>query len=115
MTDAPSDPAAPEAAFVYTTAPDLETARAVAGALVERRLAACVNMLPGMISVYRWNGALEEAAEVAMIVKTSAGRVAAVVAAIHELHPYEVPAAVTLPAAGGSAAYLHWIAAETGG
>ena len=88
-------------------------ARALARALVERRLAACVNILPGARSVYRWKGAVEEASETLLLAKTTASRTAALLAAVEELHPHEVPEGILLPVAGGLPRYLAWVAAET--
>ncbi|MCC6984608.1 MAG: divalent-cation tolerance protein CutA [Bauldia sp.] len=96
--------------FLYTTFPDAETAERIGAGLVEARLAACVNLLPGMRSIFRWQGQLEHADEIVMIVKTLASREAAVIEAIRAAHPYEVPAIVTLPNLGGFAPYLDWIA-----
>jgi periplasmic divalent cation tolerance protein len=100
--------------FVYTTWPDAAAAEAVGRELVADKLAACVNILPGMISVYAWQGAIERAEEAVMIVKTRAALADAVVAAVRAAHPFATPAIVTLPAVGGDPAYLAWIAAETG-
>jgi periplasmic divalent cation tolerance protein len=97
---------------LYTTLPDAETAERIGAELVEARLAACVNILPGMRSIFRWQGRLEHADEIVMIVKTLAEREGAVIAAIRAAHPYEVPAIVTLPTLGGFAPYLEWIAAN---
>jgi periplasmic divalent cation tolerance protein len=80
----------------------------VARVLVEERLAACVNILPAMTSVYRWKGAVEEDREQQLVIKTTRDRVAAVEARVKELHPYELPEFLVLPATG-SAAYLAWI------
>jgi periplasmic divalent cation tolerance protein len=88
-------------------------ARALARALVERRLAACVNLLPGAGSVYRWKGRVEEVRETLLLAKTTASRAAALLAAVAELHPYEVPEGILLPAEGGLAPYLAWVAEET--
>lgn len=96
--------------FLYTTFPDRETAERVGTQLVEARLAACVNILPGMRSIYRWKGAVERADEIVMIVKTIATREAEAIVAIRGGHPYEVPAIVTLPTTGGFEPYLAWIA-----
>jgi periplasmic divalent cation tolerance protein len=101
--------------FVYTTWPDAEAAEAVGRELVADKLAACVNILPGMVSVYAWQGAIERAEEAVMIVKTRAALAEAVAAAVRAAHPYETPAIVTLPVAGGDPAYLGWIRAETAG
>lgn len=103
------------ALLVYTTFPDEAAARAAAAKLVARRLAACVNILPGMVSVYAWKGAIEEAREVVAIVKTREGRAEDVRAALKELHPYETPVILFLPASEGDAATLAWLFAETGG
>jgi periplasmic divalent cation tolerance protein len=101
--------------LVYATFPDLGIAEAIGASLVRQQLAACVNILPGMISIYRWEGAVEQDSEVSMIAKTRAGLVDAVTAAIVAEHPYETPAVVAVPVCGGSAPFLDWIRAETGG
>lgn len=103
----------PPAALVYTTFPAIEAAEATARLLVEQRLVACANILPGMISVYRWAGELERGEEVAVLLKTTREKAEAVVAAVRALHPYEQPAILVLPVAGGDAGYLRWIADET--
>ena len=100
--------------FVYTTFPNLDDAKRVGDALVAGRLAACVNIFPGMISIYEWKGAREVADEVAMIIKTRASHAEAVLAETKRLHPYELPALIVLPTEGGSAEYCAWIAAQTG-
>jgi periplasmic divalent cation tolerance protein len=101
--------------LIYTTFPSLEDAKQVGDALVTARLAACVNMFPGMISLYEWKGGREEANEVAMIIKTRAALTEEVLAETKRLHPYEVPALLVLPTEGGSAEYCDWILRETGG
>ena len=101
--------------LIYTTLPTLEDAKRVGAALVAARLAACVNMFPGMISIFEWMGAREEAKEVAMIIKTRAGLSDQVMAETKRLHPYEVPALLVLPTEGGSAEYCAWIVSETAG
>jgi periplasmic divalent cation tolerance protein len=98
---------------VLLTAPDPETAQRIAQALVEERLAACVNVLPGVRSIYRWQGAVEQASEVLLIAKTQADRSDALAARVRALHPYELPEVVVLPVSGGSEAYLGWVVAET--
>ena len=95
------------------TAPDTDTATGIARALVEERLAACVNIVPGVRSVYRYQGALHEDAETLLIVKTRAERAAALEARVRALHPYELPEVLLLTATGGSAAYLTWVLEET--
>jgi periplasmic divalent cation tolerance protein len=102
-----------QAALVYTTWPSVVEAEAAGLALIEAMLAACVNILPGMRSVYRWEGAIERAQETVMIVKTTAARAEAVVAAVKARHPYKTPAILVVPVTGGEPGYLAWIAAET--
>ncbi|MGI8724589.1 MAG: divalent-cation tolerance protein CutA [Methyloceanibacter sp.] len=100
--------------LIYTTFATIEDARAVGDALVAGRLAACVNIFPGMVSIFEWQGAREEASEVAMIIKTRRSLTDAVLAEAKRLHPYEVPALLVLPTEGGGAGYCAWIAAQTG-
>ena len=95
------------AVVVLCTFPDIDQARQIGAALVERQVAACVNLFPGVESIYRWEGKTERADEVLGIVKTT--RYADLEAAILELHPYEVPEILALPVAAGSAAYLNWL------
>lgn len=101
--------------LVYSTFPDMEGARRAADALVRGGLAACVNMLPGMRSVYAWEGAVEEAEEIVFIAKTGAERAAEAMDAIRRAHPYDEPALMVIPVAGGSASYLEWILAASRG
>ncbi len=98
---------------VYLTFPDEASAERVARALVERRLAACVNVVPGARSVYRWEGAVQADPEVLAVAKTRATRLAALTAAVQALHPYEVPCVVAYPALGGLEGYLDWVRSET--
>ena len=100
--------------FVYATFPSAAVAEDIGGALVDARLAACVNILPQMTSIYIWEGKRQRDAEAAMIVKTRASLGDSVVSAIVARHPYETPAVAVLPVAGGSAAFLAWIGAQTG-
>ena len=104
-----------EAAFLYSTAPDETTARRIASALVEARLAACANLFPGMVSIYRWEGAIETGNEVAVIFKTVPAAAEEACAMIRRLHPYETPCVVALQIdpVGSNPAFLDWIAAET--
>jgi periplasmic divalent cation tolerance protein len=102
-----------KAVLIYATYPDPETAEAGGRALVEAGLAACVNILPGMVSVYRWEGAVERSEECVMIIKTRAVLADAAIAAAKGRHPYTTPAFVILPVEGGSADYLDWIVAST--
>lgn len=103
------------AVFVYTTWPSVVEAEREGRRLVERRLAACVNILPGMVSYYWWEGAVERGEEAVMILKTRASLAEPLRAAIKEAHPYTLPAIVVLPVEGGDPAYLGWIAAEAHG
>ena len=99
--------------FVYMTTPDREVARRIGRTLVEERLAACVNVLDGMESIYWWEGALEEAREAVLIAKTRGDLLEALTARVKALHPYTCPCVVALPIVGGHAAYLDWLVAET--
>ena len=101
------------AVFVYTTYPSLVEAERIGKAVLARRLAACVNILPGMISHYWWEGKIERGEEVVMIIKTRASLAEAVRAAVKELHPYDTPAILVLPIEGGEAGYLDWMMKET--
>jgi periplasmic divalent cation tolerance protein len=101
------------AVFVYTTYPSAVEAEAAGRALVERRLAACVNILPGMISHYRWQGAVERAEEVVMLIKTRASLAPAVQAAVKSAHSYSTPAILVLPIESVEQTYLAWLMAET--
>ncbi len=97
------------------TAPDREVAGRIARALVDERLAACVNILPGITSVYRWEGAVETGEEVLLLAKTMRSGLDALTARVVELHPYDVPEVIAVEIGGGLPAYLEWIAAETTG
>lgn len=102
-----------QALLVITNLADTASAQKLARALVEQRLAACVNMLPAVQSIYRWNSAVEEAAEVTLLIKTTTARYAALEEAIRALHPYELPEVIAVPVSAGLPAYLGWIAQET--
>ncbi|MEO0313853.1 MAG: hypothetical protein RI928_309 [Pseudomonadota bacterium] len=99
--------------IVMTHMPDAESAEVLAGALVETRLAACVNLSPTVKSVYRWQGKIERANEVTLTIKTTQGHYTALEAAIRAAHPYEVPEIIALPVVAGLPSYLQWIVAET--
>jgi periplasmic divalent cation tolerance protein len=101
------------AVFVYTTYPSAVEAEKAGRALVGARLAACVNILPGMISVYRWQRAVERAEEAVMIVKTRASLAEPVCAAVKTGHPYDTPAILVLPIESVDERYFAWILAET--
>ncbi|HLV60616.1 MAG TPA: divalent-cation tolerance protein CutA [Fredinandcohnia sp.] len=99
-----------DAIAVLVTAPDRESADVLARALVEERRIACANVLPGIRSVYRWEGRVEEGEEVLLVLKTTRARFEEVRARVVELHPYEVPEVIALPVVAGHEAYLRWIA-----
>jgi periplasmic divalent cation tolerance protein len=103
----------PTTLLVLTNCPDEESANAIALALVEDRLAACVNILPRVQSVYRWQGAVESATEIPLFIKSTATNYPALDAAIRNRHPYQVPEIIALPVERGLPAYLDWIASET--
>jgi periplasmic divalent cation tolerance protein len=94
---------------VLTTIGADADAAALARTLVDERLAACVNVLPAMTSVYRWKGQVESDREQQIVIKTDARRLTALEARLRELHPYELPEFLVVAAAGGSAAYLAWV------
>jgi len=99
--------------LVFTNLPDRAAAERIADALIEQRLAACVNILAPCRSVYRWKDALQHDEEHPLLVKTTSERYAALEAAIRAAHPYELPEIVALPVERGLPAYLEWVAAET--
>lgn len=110
---APPLPAPPVTALLcFTACPDLATAQRIADALVDEHLAACVSVLPGMRSTYRWQGAIEHADEVLLLAKTVPVRLPALKARIVALHPYELPELLAVQA-DGPPAYLQWLARET--
>ena len=101
------------ACFCYMTAGSRAEGLKIGRALVEERLAACANLLDGMISIYRWQGATREDAEVVLIAKTRTELVPRLVERVRALHSYDVPCVVTLPISDGNPAFLEWIGAET--
>ena len=101
------------ALICFCTCPDADSAERIAAALVAERLAACVNLLPGLRSVYRWQGKVEAAAEVLLLVKTSAEAYPALQERLRQLHPYELPELLAVEAASGLPEYLQWLAAES--
>jgi periplasmic divalent cation tolerance protein len=102
-----------QALLVLTNVPDLECAQLIARTLVEARLAACVNLLPAVQSIYRWQGQIEEATEITLLIKTTSQQVDSLQKAIVKLHPYDVPEIIATPIVAGYAPYLQWIATET--
>ena len=106
---------AEEVLIVFTTWPDADTARAAARQLVEERLIACANLLPGVESIYSWKGAIETGSEVLVLMKSAIGRYCELESRIRALHPYEVPEIVCLRAEDGLPAYLQWVVAHCTG
>jgi len=103
------------AVFVYTTYPSIVEAERAGRVLVERRLCACVNILPGMVSLYWWQGAIERGEEVLMIIKTRASLAEGVRAAVRQMHSYTTPAILVLPVETVDPDYHAWILAEAQG
>ena len=99
--------------MVLITAPDADCAETLARTLVDERLAACVNVVPGVRSFYRWEGAVQEDGELLLVAKTRGERAEALVARVKELHPYELPEVLALPVGSGSADYLQWVKTES--
>lgn len=100
--------------IVYMTAETLEQAREIGRGLVEARLAACVNIIDGMTSMYWWQGKVEEGTETVMIAKTQTNLVDRLTTKVRELHSYGCPCVVSVPIDGGNPEFLDWIRAETG-
>ena len=99
--------------LVLTNLPDRESAEAMGRSLVEKQVAACVNILQPCRSVYRWEGTIEWADEVPLLIKTTEARYPELEAAIREQHPYEIPEIIALPVVNGLPDYLAWLVAET--
>ena len=102
-----------DAIVVLVTTPTPERAAEIARAAVEERLAACGNVVPGLRSIYRWEGEIHDDAEALLVLKTTRGRFEALRERVLSLHPYALPEVIALPVEAGSAPYLAWIAAET--
>jgi periplasmic divalent cation tolerance protein len=98
-----------EMALVYCPCPDLEEAKRLGNALLDARLAGCINILPGMVSLYDWKGAREQSNEAVLIVKTAVSRTSRVKEFLEKEHPYEVPAILTLPLSDVNFAYRGWL------
>lgn len=96
-----------------TTCPDIDCAHRIAEALVAERLAACVNIIPGLRSVYRWEGKVERTDEVQLLAKTTHAQVERLQQRLLELHPHELPEVLLVETSGGLPGYLDWVAAET--
>ncbi len=99
---------------VLCTCPDEAVAKKLAAGLVEQRLAACVNVLPGIRSIYRWQGRVQEDGEVLLVIKTPEDRYGTLEGWLLEQHPYDVPEIIALPVERGLPAYLEWVVQETG-
>jgi periplasmic divalent cation tolerance protein len=99
--------------IALTTLPAAADAHTFARTLVEERLAACVNILPEMSSIYRWEGKVEQETERQMVMKTSRARVGALLARVRELHSYDVPEFIVIPIIEGSDSYLTWVTEST--
>lgn len=102
--------------IVFITTPDLDTAESIANALLEKRLAACVNIFQGLRSMYHWEGKIEDDQEILLMIKTRAELLEKqLIPLVQKLHPYQVPEIIALPIVGGGQSYLDWILSETGG
>jgi len=104
----------PSPLIILCTCPDLATAERIAETVVGERLAACVNIAPGLTSIYRWENRTQRDTELLLLIKPQQPVYSSLEARIRELHPYQVPEIIALPIQAGSAAYLNWIAACTG-
>ena len=111
--DKPEAAADDKPILIYATVPGIETAEALAAALVDRRMVACANIIPGMVSIYEWKGTRQRDAEVVMLLKTRRGLMEAVIATIEAEHPYETPAIIAVDVCGGSLQFFSWILAQT--
>jgi periplasmic divalent cation tolerance protein len=101
--------------LVLVTTPDSNTAELIANTLLEKELAACVNIYPGLRSLYRWEDKIQDDVEFLMMIKTRSELVDHLIPLIQKLHPYQVPEIIALPVVGGAESYLNWIASETSG
>ncbi len=99
--------------LVLSTIDSTKVAEQIAHHIVEERLAACVNIIPDITSVYKWKGALERTTESLLVLKTTQERLSQLIERIKELHPYELPEVIVLPIEGGHPGYLDWVASET--
>lgn len=108
------NPMTEQVIVALSTCPDEATARRLAEALVSERLATCVNRVGGVASTYFWDGRLQDDAEILLIIKTTAARLAGLEARLQALHPYELPELVVLPVLGGNERYLQWVRSGVG-
>ncbi len=101
--------------FVYVTTGDADEARRLGRQVVEEQLAACANILPGVTSIFRWEGKVDEASEALLILKTTEARLEQLIQRVKLLHSYELPCIEALPVVEGNRDFLEWIVRETGG
>lgn len=102
-----------EVLLLYGTCPDVEAARLIARSMLDAHLVACVNILPGMVSLYQWQGQMEQADEVAFIAKSTRGAWEKASALFQSQHPYEEPALVAVPLSDGLPGFMDWVRSET--
>ena len=105
----------PAVSVVLVTAPSQDVAEQLVNTIVEEKLAACGNIVPGLTSIYRWQGAVQRDAEVLILFKTLRGSVHRLSARVQELHPYDVPEVLALPVSAGSSEYMRWVAENATG
>ena len=105
----------PDLVLILTTVPSPEVGEQIARALVDEHLAACVNLLPPMVSIYRWQGQVQRDVEQQLVIKTSRTRLSDAQARLTALHPYDLPECLVLTVDGGDPAYMAWVAGETEG
>ncbi len=98
---------------VLSTVPSPEVGKDIARDLVQRRLAACVNVIPGLVSIYEWEGSLEEDSEALLIIKTTGESVDSLTSVLMARHPYDVPEVIAIPISKGSSKYLDWVLSST--
>lgn len=108
-------PGGPSEFVLLSTAPSEDEARSLARSLVEAGLAACVNLVPGVRSIYRWEGELCEEGEVLLVIKSVSSQREALIERLSQLHSYECPEAIALPIVAGAQPYLDWLQQNTGG
>jgi len=101
--------------ILISTIGSIEQAESIARTLIEEKAAACVNLVPGLVSIYRWQGQLQRDQEILMIMKTSGDRSEALMARLKELHPYDVPEILSIPVESAAAGYLEWVIRESDG
>jgi periplasmic divalent cation tolerance protein len=101
--------------IALTTCPSLDVARDLARAIVDARLAACVNVVPGLTSIYRWQGEVQESSEVLLMMKTTAEHLPAMMDAVRQLHSYDVPEFLALNVESGNPRYIDWLFTSVGG